>query len=92
MTPFPPPSTKRLKRPPFDIKNLTAFVGNVKAEEAALAERRKTAEKRVERLKDLLASSMLSVGRDKVETARTKIGFRKSTQVQIDDEGGPLPP
>ena len=30
---------------------------------------------------------MLSVGRDKVETARTKIGFRKSTQVQIDDEG-----
>lgn len=69
------------------IKNLTAFVGNVKAEEAALAERRKTAEKRVERLKDLLASSMLSVGRDKVETARTKIGFRKSTQVQIDDEG-----
>ena len=73
------------------IKNLTAFVGNVKAEEAALAERRKTAEKRVERLKDLLASSMLSVGRDKVETARTKIGFRKSTQVQIDDEGA-LPP
>ena len=70
------------------IKNLTAFVGNVKAEEAALAERRKTAEKR---LKDLLASSMLSVGRDKVETARTKIGFRKSTQVQIDDEGA-LPP
>ena len=69
------------------IKNLTAFVGNVKAEEAALAERRKTAEKRVERLKDLLASSMLSVGRDKVETARTKIGFRKSTQVQIDDAG-----
>ena len=73
------------------IKNLTAFVGDVKAEEAALAERRKTAEKRVERLKDLLASSMLSVGRDKVETARTKIGFRKSTQVQIDDEGA-LPP
>lgn len=67
------------------IKNLTAFVGDVKAE------RRKTAEKRVERLKDLLASSMLSVGRDKVETARTKIGFRKSTQVQIDDEGA-LPP
>ena len=73
------------------IKNLTAFVGNVKAEEDALAERRKTAEKRVERLKDLLASSMLAVGRDKVETARTKIGFRKSTQVQIDDEGA-LPP
>ena len=63
----------------------------MKAEEAALAERRKSAEKRVERLKDLLASSMLSVGCDKVETARTKISFRKSTQVQIDDEAS-LPP
>ena len=74
------------------IKNLTAFVGDVKAEEAALAERRKTAEKRVARLKDLLAFSMLSVGRDKVETARTKISFRKSTQVQIDDDEAALPP
>ena len=73
------------------IKNLTAFVGDVKAEEAALAERRKSAEKRVENLKGLLASSMLTVGCDKVETARTKISFRKSTQVQIDDEAS-LPP
>ena len=73
------------------IKNLTAFVGDVKAEEAALAERHKSAEKRVENLKGLLASSMLTVGRDKVETARAKISFRKSTQVQIDDEAA-LPP
>lgn len=69
------------------IKNLTAFVGDVKAEEAALAERRKSAENRVERLKGFLASAMQTVGRDKVETAKAKISFRKSTQVQIDDEG-----
>lgn len=68
------------------IKNLTAFVGDVKAEEAALAERRKSAEKRVERLKDLLASSMLSVGRDKVETTKVRVSFRKSVAVSIDDE------
>ncbi len=69
------------------IKNLNVFISGAKAEEAALAERRKAAENRVERLKGFLASAMLTVGRDKVETAKTKISFRKSTQVQIDDEG-----
>lgn len=68
------------------IKNLNIFVAGAKAEEAALAERRKSAEKRIENLKGFLASAMLTVGRDKVETAKTKISFRKSTQVQIDDE------
>lgn len=69
------------------IKNLNVFISGAKAEEAALAERRKAAENRVERLKGFLASAMLTTGRDKVETAKTKISFRKSTQVQIDDEG-----
>lgn len=69
------------------IKNLNVFISGAKAEEAALAERRKAAENRVERLKGFLASAMQTVGRDKVETAKTKISFRKSTQVQIDDEG-----
>ena len=59
------------------IKNLTAFVGNVKAEEAALAERRKTAEKRVERLKDLLASSMRRPGRPPFQ------GRRRGTWCQL---------
>lgn len=69
------------------IKNLNVFISGAKAEEAALAERRKAAENRVERLKGFLASAMQTVGRDKVETAKAKISFRKSTQVQIDDEG-----
>lgn len=69
------------------IKNLNVFISGAKAEEAALAERRKAAENRVERLKGFLASAMRTVGRDKVETAKTEISFRKSTQVQIDDEG-----
>lgn len=69
------------------IKNLNVFISGAKAEEAALAERRKAAENRVERLKGFLASAMQTVGRNKVETAKAKISFRKSTQVQIDDEG-----
>lgn len=68
------------------IKNLTAFVADLKAEEDALAVRRKTAERRIDSVKRYLTSCMESVGKDKVETARARISFRKSVQVQIEDE------
>lgn len=68
------------------IKNLTAFVADLKTEEDALAARRKTAERRVDSVKKYLTSCMESVGKDKVETAKARISFRKSVQVQIDDE------
>ncbi len=73
------------------IKNLEAFIGSLKTEESSLAERRKSAERKVDNMKKYLTSCLDAVGRDKVETVRTKIGFRKSTQVQIDDESA-LPP
>ena len=68
------------------IKNLTAFVDDLKTEEAALAARRKTAERRVDSVKKYLTSCMESVGKDKVETVKARISFRKSVQVQIEDE------
>ncbi len=68
------------------IKNLDAFAGDLKAEEANLAERRKSAEKRVENLKKYLTSCLDAVGRDKVETAKVRVSFRKSVSVSIDDE------
>ena len=68
------------------IKNLSALAGNLKAEEDILSERRKSVEKRINRMKDALARSMFTVGRNKIETAKAKICFRKSTQVQIEDE------
>ena len=68
------------------IKNLTAFVADLKTEEDALAARRKTAERRVDSVKKYLTSCMESIGKDKVETAKARISFRKSVQVQIDDE------
>lgn len=68
------------------IKNLTAFVDDLKTEEAAMAARRKTAERRVDSVKKYLTSCMESVGKDKVETAKARISFRKSVQVQIEDE------
>lgn len=68
------------------IKNLDAFAGDLKAEEANLAERRKSAEKRVENMKKYLTSCLDAVGRDKVETAKVRVSFRKSVSVSIDDE------
>ena len=37
-------------------------------------------------MKKYLTSCMKSVGKDKVETAKARISFRKSVQVQIEDE------
>ena len=72
------------------IKNLDRFAADLKAEEAAMAERRKSAEKKADSLKKYLASCMDNVGRDKVETVKARISFRKSVQVVI-DEGAVLP-
>lgn len=68
------------------IKNLAAFADDLKAEEDTLSARRKSAERRIDSMKKYLTSCLESVGKDKVETVRARISFRKSVQVQIDDE------
>lgn len=69
------------------IKNMTAEVEAIKAEEERLATRRKSKEKRVEYLTKYLSDILLNAGYDKVETARNKISFRKTPpKVVIDDE------
>ena len=68
------------------IKNLSAFAADLKAEEENLSTRRKTVERRVDSVKKYLSSCLATVGKDKVETAKARISFRKSILVQIDDE------
>jgi len=63
------------------IKNSEVFIGDLKAEEANLAKRRKQTEKRIDYLKNVLTA-----GRDKVETTKVRVSFRKSVAVSIDDE------
>ena len=65
------------------IKNLTSDIAAFKAEEDALAERRKQAEKRVEYLKNLLVANMNG---QKFSTARCAVSFRRSDRVAIQDE------
>ena len=67
------------------LKNLTADVDMLKAEEKNLKERRQVKERKIERLKDYLSRSMQLTGDKSLETARIKMSFRKSTSVNIID-------
>lgn len=68
------------------IKNMTAEAEAIKAEEQALAERRKAKEKQIDRIKSYLSDTLIASGYTKLETARNKISFRKSESVAIADE------
>lgn len=68
------------------IKNLDAFAASLKSEESNLSERRKSAERKADNLKKYLASCLDAVNKDKLETTRAKVSFRKSVQVSILDE------
>ena len=64
------------------FKNLKAEAEAIKAEEAALAERRKTVEKAAARAKDYL---LFVLNGDTFKSPRVAISYRKSTAVKIDD-------
>lgn len=65
------------------IKNLEADAAKLRDEEKALAERRRAKERKVERLRDYLASMMTLVGKTKVEYTRAVITTRKSQSVEV---------
>lgn len=68
------------------IKDLKAYAEAVKAEGEALAKRRKAAENKAESLKRYLASCLDMAGKEKLETSKCRIGFRKTSIVNILDE------
>lgn len=68
------------------LKNLSADIAAIKAEEERLAERRKSKERLHERIKQYLSDTLLLTGIDKVETARNKITFLKSEAVETDKD------
>ena len=64
------------------IKNLRADISALKAEEDALAKRRKTAEKKAAWLEKMLLDNMDGA---EYASARCAIGFRKSVKVEVKD-------
>ena len=68
------------------IKNMTAEVKALKAEEDALRLRRKAFENSVERLKGYLLGSMNAIGRRKIDTPRACLSVRRNAEsIVIDD-------
>lgn len=68
------------------IRERETVIEALTAEEARLAERKARIKNRSERLKEKLSELMRETNREKIETTRFTIGFRKSLAVVIDDE------
>lgn len=68
------------------IKNLRATALDIKAEEEALAKRRKSKEKLAERLSQAITDAMQAVGRGSYESSRHKVTFRRSERLVVTDE------
>jgi hypothetical protein len=68
------------------IKTFLAEAEAIKTEEKNLKDRRERKERQAESLKNYISSTMLQLGKVKVETARNVLSFRKSTSLEILDE------
>lgn len=68
------------------IKDLDSLNDSISKEIKALQERKKWNDAKAERLKGYITSSMKKRGLNKLESARNKVSFRKSTSVQVIDE------
>ena len=67
------------------IKNNDADIEARKNEIKRLTELNKSAERKNERLKEVLKESMELTGHDRVDTPLFKVSFRKSEAVEVDD-------
>lgn len=65
------------------IKNLDALASAIKKEEEEQYKRRKSIENKIEQLKNYLGNCILETGKEKIETAKCKLNFRKSYSIEI---------
>jgi len=68
------------------VKNLESDIEGLKAEEKRLADRRKSLENGVKRMKEAMHDTLLMTGERKLKTPKFTISLRKSTSVQIENE------
>ncbi|WP_321974270.1 siphovirus Gp157 family protein [Paratractidigestivibacter sp.] len=78
--------TEKLEGCALYAKNLESDAAAIRAEEKALAERRRAIENRAERMRAYIQRGMEGAGIDRVETARCRLAFRASKRVEITDE------
>lgn len=77
--------TEKVENIALYIKNLDAEAEAIKEEEKSLKARREAKEKKAERLREYLKTSMLTSNKQKFETAKVALSFRASKSVIIDD-------
>ena len=75
--------TRKIENTGLLLKNTVAEAKAIREEEQSLAARRRTAENKVERLKNLLAYALHG---EKFSTSRLKVSYRKSRVVNIDPQ------
>lgn len=68
------------------VKNLESDIAGLKAEEKRLADRRKSLEEGVKRMKEAMQDTLLQYGEKRVKTAKFTISLRKSTSVEVENE------
>ena len=78
--------SQKLESVALYIKSIEAFIADIKAEEEALANRRKKKEDKVERLKKYLTNSIIGSGEESFESAKVSVSFRKSEGVEFTDK------
>lgn len=67
------------------IKELRADAKALKEEEEVLRARRYAMDRKADSLSQYLADCMMQIGRNKVQTSRCALSFRKNSQVQVTD-------
>ena len=78
--------SQKLESVALYIKGIEAFIADIKAEEEALAKRRKKKEDKVDRLKKYLTDSIIGNGEDSFESAKVSVSFRRSEGVEFTDK------
>lgn len=68
------------------LKEILHFVDNLRAEEKAIAERRKAKERLAERLEGYISHALKTIESQKYESAKHQISFKKSKRVVVQDE------
>lgn len=68
------------------VKNLESDIEGLKAEEKRLADRRKSLENGVKRMKEAMQDTLLLTGEKRIKTQKFTISLRKSTSVEIENE------
>ena len=74
--------TDKLEGVALSVKNINAEIAAIKAEETALADRRKRLEKQRDGRTEYLVHALNG---EKLETAKVEISYRKSKSVEIDE-------